>query len=345
MVFWDALSRERLGVEDSNEARKILGCDLRIVQFPAPPHQADFEKYLRSLPEHIRVGDLPTLRSYHEWGYDPSAALRTGPASPLRSPAAKEAQDSARADKQPEAHRLPRDAMRARRTGIPAQVEAFHREGAAVIGLLPTLGGVLLETAWRLRGWERFLEELLREPHSVEWLLDQLTELQAENATFLAESEIDVLMLGDDIATPTAMLIGPEIWRRFFKPKLARIVAAARSVSPNLHFMYHSDGCFEPVIPDLLEIGITGIEPVQPEYMDPSALRRRFGKQLVLWGTVGAQALWRFGSPDEVRAEVIERWRTLGPTSLVLAPAYDLEPTDSWENLLAFFEAARAAGC
>ena len=98
------------------------------------------------------------------------------------------------------------------------------------------------------------------------------------------------------------MMISPATWREFFRPRLAGIIDAARAAKPDLRVIYHSDGHFEPILDDLVEIGIAGINPLQPEHMDAARIRRRFGPRLALWGTVGRQTTFAFAGPAEIRA-------------------------------------------
>ena len=109
-----------------------------------------------------------------------------------------------------------------------------------------------------------------------------------------------------------------------------------------MRILYHSDGYIEPIIPDLIEIGVNVINPVQPDVMDPAALKEKYGNRLAFWGTVGTASDWLYGSPRAIEAEVKERIETVGKKEgLVIAPAYDLEPKVKWENVLAFVRAVR----
>ena len=154
-----------------------------------------------------------------------------------------------------------------------------------------------------------------------------------------------MLALDDDVGMPGTMFISPALWRRFFKPRLAEIIGAARATKPDLRVLYHSDGTIEPILGDLMEIGVNALNPVQPEYMDAQQVRQRYGPGLALWGTVGRQTSFSFGSPEEIRQEVRLRIETLGRAGLVLCPAYDIdEPDIPWENIAAFLEAARRHG-
>jgi uroporphyrinogen decarboxylase len=229
--------------------------------------------------------------------------------------------------------------------GLARQVRDLHDLGLAAGGNTPHLGGELFEAAWRLRGLENFLIDLLTRKEMAHFLLDRLEGLAQRNATALALAGVDVLALDDDVGMPGTMMISPATWREFLRPRLARIIQAARAAKPDIRVVYHSDGHIEPILDDLVEIGIAGINPLQPEHMDAVRIRRRFGARLALWGTVGRQTTFAFGRPHEIREEVRLRIETLGRAGLVLCPAYDIdEPDVPWANVAAFLEAGRAFG-
>ena len=212
--------------------------------------------------------------------------------------------------------------------GLARQVRDLHDLGLAAGGNTPHLGGELFEAAWRLRGLENFLIDLVTRKEMAHFLLDRLEELAQRNATTLALAGVDVLALDDDVGMPGTMMISPATWREFFRPRLARIIEAARAVKPDIRVIYHSDGHVEPILDDLVEIGVAGINPLQPEHMDALRIRRRFGPRLALWGTVGRQTTFAFGRPHEIREEVRIRIETLGRAGLVLCPAYDIDEPD-----------------
>ena len=141
------------------------------------------------------------------------------------------------------------------------------------------------------------------------------------------------------------MMISPKTWREFFKPRLAQIIQAARTINPELRIVYHSDGHFAQIIGDLIEIGVNALNPLQPEHMDATHIRQQFGPRLALWGTVGRQTTFSFATPPEIRQEVKERLNSLGRAGLILCPAYDIdEPDIPWENIAAFLDAVEAYG-
>ena len=236
---------------------------------------------------------------------------------------------------------LPDPANPARWVHLASQVESLHGRDLAAQGELYV---TIFETAWSLRGFEELLTDLALRPDLVEVLFDRLTEYRIRQAVQLAQAGVDVLRLGDDVATQTGMLISPAAWRRWLKPRMAHIIAAARAVKPDLHIFYHSDGDCRAIIPELIEIGVTVLNPVQPECMDPVQLKTDFGDRLAFWGTIGTQTTMPFGTPDEVRALVRERIETVGKGGgLLLSPTHTLEPDVPWENVVAFVEAATAS--
>jgi uroporphyrinogen decarboxylase len=223
------------------------------------------------------------------------------------------------------------------------QVRRWHRQGLAVAGSPPHLGGELFETAYRMRGYQTFMLDLVERKDLAAYLLDQLTAMLVHNALVLAQAGVDILLLDDDVAMPTGLMISPATWREFFKPRLADAIRLARAAAPDLLVFYHSDGNFTRLIPDLVGIGVNVINPVQPDCMDAAAIKAAFGDRLALWGTVGSASAWDHGTPDQIRAEVQQRIAQLGPAGLLLAPAYDIDFTPL-ANVVAFIGAAREFG-
>ena len=101
----------------------------------------------------------------------------------------------------------------------------------------------------------------------------------------------------------------------------------------------------EAVIPELIEIGVDILNPVQPECLDPVELKQRYGRHLAFWGTIGIQHMLPFGTPQEVRAEVRTRIETMGVGGgLLLGPTHIVEPEVPLENIVAMVEAVNEYG-
>jgi uroporphyrinogen decarboxylase len=307
--------------------------DVGFVRFPVSPEERELERRALPYAGDTRLGHPAQVRRYARWRYHPEAGDRRNPLARARS--------------LDDLKRFPFPDLSAPyvASGLARPVEALHARGLAAGGNLPHLGGELFEAAWRLRGLESFLIDLVERPDWAHFLLDRLAALGRRNAETLARAGIDVLALDDDVGMPGRMMISPRTWREFFRPRLADIIRAARATKPDLRVLYHSDGHIEPILDDLVEIGVNAVNPVQPEHMDAVRIRRRFGPRLALWGTVGRQTTFAFATPDEIREEVRERIATLGRAGLVLCPAYDIdEPDVPWANVAAFLEAATTWG-
>jgi uroporphyrinogen decarboxylase len=307
--------------------------DVEFVRFPLSLEEKALRKLTEAHSPDTRLGNPSQVATYARWRYRPETPE-------VRSPLAHactlgDLQDFA----------FPDVSAPYQADGIDHQVRDLHARGLAAGGNLPHLGGELFEAAWRLRGLENFLLDLIERPDWAHYLLDRLTDLARRNAETLTRAGIDVLALDDDVGMPGTMIISPAAWRHFFKPRLADIIAAAQAIKPDLRVLYHSDGYFEPIVGDLMKIGVNAINPLQPDHMDAERIRQRYGPRMALWGTVGRQTTFSFAAPDEIRAEVRTRIETLGRAGLILCPAYDVdEPDIPWENVAAFLDAVREYG-
>lgn len=200
------------------------------------------------------------------------------------------------------------------------------------------------ETAWALRGLERLLMDLLTDPDLAEAILDIPYRYHLAVAERLVELGVDMLWTGDDIGTQNGMLMSPETWRRFLKPRMAEFIERMKDINPGVKVAYHSDGDVREVIPDLIEIGIDVLNPVQPACMDPAQLKRKYGDQLLFWGSIDEQHTLPFGSPDDVRAEILTRLKTVGRGGgLILGPTHHVQLDTPLENFWAMVETIRGS--
>lgn len=307
--------------------------DVAFVAFPVSPEEEELRRRAQPFDGDTRLGTVVQAARYASWGYHPELGDRRNPL------------EAARTLDDLERFPFPDTGGPYVVDGLARQVVELHARGLAAGGNTPHLGGELFEAAWRLRGLERFLVDLVERKDMAHYLLDRLAGLARRNAIAIARSGADILALDDDVGMPVTMMIGPATWREFFRPRLAGIIEGALAVKPDIRVAYHSDGHIEPILDDLVEIGVRAINPLQPEHMDATRIRRRYGSRLALWGTVGRQTTFAFADPAEIRREVRERIETLGSAGLVLAPAYDIdEPDVPWANVAAFLEAGRSFG-
>jgi len=201
------------------------------------------------------------------------------------------------------------------------------------------------EQLWGLRGLERILMDLVREPEYLKPLLEKISDIKAQIASNYAKTGVDIVFTSDDLGAQEMMMMNPDTWRKHLKPCVAKIAKAARRVKQDVLIAFHSDGYIEPVIPDLIEVGIDILQAVQPECMDPAELKEKYGERLSFWGTVSAQRTLALGTPKEVRKEVKKRIETVGKGGgLFIAPAHSVEHPTPIENVIAFFQAVDEFG-
>lgn len=199
----------------------------------------------------------------------------------------------------------------------------------------------LFERAWSLVGMERLLLWMVEEPRAVKALICRIAEVKIRlTERLIEEVKVDGIMFGDDWGWERGLLMGPKFWREFIKPEQRRLYEACKRKGVLIN--QHTDGKVDEIIPDLIEIGVDILNPVQPECHDLNRLKEEFGHVLTFHGAVSSRLLDK-GRPEEVFEEVRVRINQLAPGGgFVLAPAHWV-PYPS-ENLEAFKEAAKRFG-
>jgi uroporphyrinogen decarboxylase len=236
-----------------------------------------------------------------------------------------------------EAVTLPDPHDPSRYTGMEEMIRKY-RPSHAVMGNVTI---TIFERAWWLRGMEKFLEDMILNPDFAHKLLDLAMEFSLTAALKLVNMGVDILWLGDDVGMQQTMLISPELWREYLKPRYVDFIRRIREADSGVYIAYHSDGYIEPIIDELVEIGIQILNPIQPQCMDPARIKGRYGKRLVLWGLIDVQRTLPFGSPEDVAAEVRLRIRSAGENGgLILSPAHYIQADTPLENIFTFYETA-----
>jgi uroporphyrinogen-III decarboxylase len=145
-----------------------------------------------------------------------------------------------------------------------------------------------------------------------------------------------MIWTGDDVGMQTGMLMSPKVWRRFLKPKMAHFIASLKTIHPQVKVAYHSDGNVSAIIPDLIEIGLDVLNPIQPACMDPAELKRKYGDKLCFWGSMDEQYTLPFGTAEDVRGQVLTRLKTIGQDGgLVIGPTHHVQLDTPMDNFWA----------
>lgn len=211
--------------------------------------------------------------------------------------------------------------------------------------LVTGFGFGLFERTWTLRGFDGALMDAAGDPDFYDELVERCAEHQMAVMERLLALPVDGIMFSDDWGYQRGVLLGVERWRRFIKPRLARMYERVHACGK--YTLSHCCGSVVEIIPDLIEIGLDVLESVQPEAegMDPYALKRRYGQDITFWGGLGSQSTIPFGTPAQIKAEVARLSVEMGRGGgYILAPAKSLQPETKTENAAAVVEAFLAVG-
>jgi uroporphyrinogen decarboxylase len=241
----------------------------------------------------------------------------------------------------------PLDAARFLGLKESAQRAAQKEKRAVVIGNM--CAGVMEVFAW-VRGFEDYFADFVRNPKLACKIMDRVLEMKLAywgHALEILGDMIDVAQDADDFAGQEGLLISPETYRKLVKPRHKELFHFIHSHS-NAKVFFHSCGSIRDVIPDLIEIGVDIINPVQVSAvgMDSAELKREFGKDLVFWGGgVDTQRVLGSGTPQQVREDVKRRLADLMPGGgFVFAAVHNIQGNVPPENIVAMWETLQEYG-
>lgn len=207
--------------------------------------------------------------------------------------------------------------------------------------LLSNWNNCFFERLWSLRGMENALMDFYLYPDEIHHLFEKLTEFYIRAMERIKEeADVDGFFMTDDIGTQKAPFFSLDIFREFFKPYYKRLIDKAHELGT--HFWLHSCGNIEIFIPELIDIGLDVLHPIQKNTMDEREIARKYGDRICIWAGIDVQRLMAFGTPDEVRSEVRflldTYWRPEGGLMLTMGNG----STEDWkmENMEALYEAA-----
>lgn len=200
----------------------------------------------------------------------------------------------------------------------------------------------VFELLCRLRGMENALLDLATIDEAPRVLRERAAKFALRQAELACERyALDWLWTGDDVGGQLAMMMSPRCWRAKVKPLLEPMFQVGKS--HRLWVAYHSCGSIRPIIPDLIEMGLNVLNPIQSNCpgMDPFELKREFGKELTFMGGVDTQELLPKGSAVEVRREIekLVEGMTSDGGGYILAASHTVPPETPIENILAMYEA------
>ena len=200
----------------------------------------------------------------------------------------------------------------------------------------------IFETAWALRGMEQFMCDLALDPERARRIIDIPYHYHKVVIEKMVNLGVDMVWLGDDMGAQDNMLISPATWREYFKPLLAELIGFIKELNPQVHVGYHTDGDNRPIIPDLIDIGLDVLNPIQAESMDPAAIKEEFGDRLCFHGAIDVQSTLPFAGPEGVAKEYLERFETIGKNGgWICSPTHHIQLDTPLENMWTLVQAIK----
>ncbi|QGP93238.1 Uroporphyrinogen decarboxylase [Neomoorella glycerini] len=197
-----------------------------------------------------------------------------------------------------------------------------------------------------LMGMEQFFVNMYVNPGVVEAIIRKCFEFYYElnRRTYEANPDvIDFYFFGNDFGSMRALLMSPEMWRKFYKPYVAKLIEQAHANGAVAGL--HSCGDIHEIFPDLIEIGLDVINPIQVscQHMDPAVLKREYGKHIAFFGGIDENEILLNGTEAEVRAETRRIIDVLGSDGrYIVAASHDyLLPEVPARNIVAMYDEAR----
>jgi uroporphyrinogen decarboxylase len=302
-----------------------LGVDVRYV---APRGSSTYRREIREEGEYRTFTD--------EWGVGRRMPLATGLYYDSYAPPLAGEIDAAAVD----AYACPDASDPARYAGMAEEARRYAEEEGRAVQVGSICGG-LTEGLFKLRGFEDGYMDLAGDPSLARRVMERILEVKIaywSRVLPLVDGHVDVVGEADDLGGQERTLFSPATYRDLVKP-LHRELFDFLHAHTDAKVFFHTCGAVRELIPDLIEIGVDILNPVQVSAagMDTAGLKREFGRDLVFWGgAVDTQRVLGSGSPAEVRAEVLRRVGDLSPGGgFVFAAVHNIQPNVPAENILA----------
>ncbi|OQA20981.1 MAG: methylcobalamin:coenzyme M methyltransferase [Actinobacteria bacterium ADurb.Bin346] len=229
--------------------------------------------------------------------------------------------------------------------GLKDEASRLYNETDFAIGAYKaTLLGIF-DCAWTMRSMDKFFVDLVFDKNLVNVLLDKILEFNyGVYDLFLSEvgQYVNVVEFNDDLGSQSNLMISPDQYREFIKPRHKTMIDMFRKRAPQAKVLIHSCGSIHDIIPDFIEIGIDIINPVQPlaAKMNTSDLKKEFGNDICFQGGIDLQKAMR-GTFEDVEREVKERIASLAPGGgYVLSSANNIASDIPVDNVFKLYEAA-----
>lgn len=202
--------------------------------------------------------------------------------------------------------------------------------------------GSIFEYAWQLRGMEQFMVDLAANPDIPTAIMNSITEILCEVLKNVLKNHgnlIDMVYFYDDVGSQENLMISKRMWQRLIRPHHEKLIAVMKTY--NKKVMYHTDGAIRPIIPDLIDMGIDVLNPIQPtaKNLEPKSLKEEFGDKLAFHGGIDIVKTLPKGTPEIVQKEVKERISEMSANGgYIMCSSHHIQSDTPLENILAMYE-------
>ncbi len=211
------------------------------------------------------------------------------------------------------------------------------------VGLFVLMGSFFCNAYTSLFGFENFMYQLADDRDLIEEVLELEANYQAALARRLAEYPLTFFYVGDDLAFKSGTIIHPDLLREMWAPRMRRVFAPA--LAKNIPILFHSDGNIAALIPDLLDMGASALNPIEPYGMDIREIKKKYGRNLTLVGNLDVGGALSRGTPEQVRAEARQLIADVGRDGgFVLASCHSITANVKPDNFLAMVRTAQEEG-
>jgi len=221
----------------------------------------------------------------------------------------------------------------------PARYDFFDDVIAANrnTAVLMSLGFSLFERAWTLAGMENVMMAMVADKSFANKLLDRILEFNLRIIENACAHDVDIFRFGDDWGQQQGLLMGPDLWREFIKPRFKQMCDLVKSNGKVT--MLHCCGKVDEIFADLIECGLDIFNPFQPEVMDVFEIKNTYGGALTFYGGISIQRTLPFGTVQQVKDEVKKLIDVVGENGgYIASPSHDIPGDARTDNIAAMIE-------